>query len=74
MRFPTVLALLMSLGCTTTQLGPSQGFEEALDVYLLSSGKKALALAADEGGRKAFYAHYGGWSTGAVSGLNSGSG
>ena len=62
MRFPTVLALLVGLGCTTTQLGPSGGFEETLDVYLLSSGKKALALAADESGRKVFYAHYGGWS------------
>jgi hypothetical protein len=62
MRFSTVLALLLGLGCTTTQLGPTHGFEEALGVYLLSSGKKALALAADESGRKVFYAHYGGWS------------
>jgi hypothetical protein len=62
MRFPTLLALLLGLGCATTELAPSSGFEEALDVYRLSSGKKALALAADESGRKVFYAHYGGWS------------
>ena len=56
---PTLLALLLSLGCATTQLAPSGGFEEALDVYRLSSGKKALALAVDENGKKAFAALYG---------------
>jgi len=59
---PTLLALLLSLGCATTQLAPSGGFEEALDVYRLSSGKKALALAVDENGKKAFAALYGSWS------------
>ena len=48
MLFRTLLALLLSLGCATTQLAPTSGFEETLDVYRLSRGKKALALAVDE--------------------------
>ena len=62
MRIPTLLVLLLSLGCATTQLAPSSGFEETLEVYLLSSGKKALAVAADENGKKAFSVLYGDWS------------
>jgi hypothetical protein len=62
MLFPALLALLLSLGCATTQLAPSSGFEETLGVYRLSSGKKALALAADENGKKAFAVLYGSWS------------
>ena len=42
MRLPPVLALLLSLGCATTQLPPASGFEETLDVYRHSKGKKAL--------------------------------
>ncbi len=62
MPLPTLLALLLALGCATTQLAPTSGFQETLDVYLLSSGKKALALAADENGKKAFSVLYGDWS------------
>jgi len=61
-----MLTLLPSLGCATTQLAPSGGFEETLGVYRLSSGKKALALAADENGKKAFAALYGSWSQGSA--------
>jgi len=54
-----MLALLLSLGCATTQLPPASGFEETLDVYLQSKGKKALAVAVDENGKKAFAVLYG---------------
>ena len=57
-----VLSLLLGLGCATTQLAPTSGFEETLDVYRLSSGKKALALAVDENGRKAYSVLFGAWS------------
>ena len=62
MRLSIMLALLLSLGCATTQLAPASGFEEALGVYRLSGGKKALALAVDENGKKAFAVLYGSWS------------
>lgn len=62
----TLIALLLGLSCATTQLPPSSGFEEALDVYRLSKGKKALALAADESGKRAFAALYGSWSQGSA--------
>jgi len=62
MRLTTLLVLLLGLGCATTQLAPTSKFEETLDVYRFSSGKKALALAADENGRKAFSVLYGDWS------------
>jgi hypothetical protein len=62
-RSTLTLSLLLGIGCaTTTQLGPSASFEETLGVYRLSSGKKALALAADEHGRKAYGVLYGSWS------------
>jgi hypothetical protein len=59
MRIPGMLALLLSLGCATTQLPPASSFEETLDVYRHSKGKKALALAVDENGKKAFAVLYG---------------
>lgn len=64
MRFSTAMfALLLGIGCaTTTELGPSASFEETLGVYRHSSGKKALALAADEHGKKAYGVLYGSWS------------
>jgi hypothetical protein len=58
----TLLALLLGLGCATTQLAPTSGFEETLEVYRFSSGKKALAVAADENGKRAFSVLYGAWS------------
>jgi hypothetical protein len=62
MRLSTLLALLLSLGCATTQLPPTSGFEETLRVYRFSKGKKALAVAVDENGKKAFAVLYGSWS------------
>jgi len=62
MRHPVMLALLLSLGCATTQLTPTSGFEETLHVYRHSKGKKALAVAVDESGKKAFAVLYGSWS------------
>ncbi len=62
MRLSTLLVLLLGLGCATTQLAPASGFEGVLDVYRFSSGKKALALAADEKGKKAFSVRSGDWS------------
>ncbi len=59
MRLPTLLALLLGLGCVATQLPTTSGFEEALDLYRLSSGKKAMALAMDKSGSKAFSFYYG---------------
>lgn len=66
MRFPALLALLLGLGCATTQLAPTGGFEETLDVYRLSRGKKALALAVDENGKKAFSVLWGSWTQGSA--------
>ena len=57
----SLFTLLAGLACTTTQLPPASGFEEALDVYRLSSGKKAMAVAVDEEGRKEFSVLYGAW-------------
>jgi len=62
MRLPLLLALLLSLGCATTELDRTSGFEETLHVYSLSKGKKALAVAVDENGKRAFAALYGSWS------------
>ena len=62
MRLPLLLALLLSLGCATTELDRTSGFEETLRVYGLSKDKKALAVAADENGKRAFAALYGSWS------------
>jgi len=62
MRLPIMLALLLVLGCAATQLSPSSGLEETLRVYSHSKGKKALAVAADENGKRAFAVLYGSWS------------
>jgi hypothetical protein len=61
MRFFTLLALSLILGCAGTQPAPTRGFAETLDLYRASGGKKALALAADENGRKAFAIVHGSW-------------
>ena len=59
MRLPLLLSLLLSFGCATTELGPTSSFDETLNVYRLSKGKKALAVAVDENGKRAFAALYG---------------
>lgn len=59
MHRPTLLALLLAIGCATTQLDPTSGFEETLEVYRLSRGKKAFAVAVDENGKKAFAVLFG---------------
>jgi hypothetical protein len=61
MRFFTLLALSLILGCAGTQPAPSRGFAEMLDLYRTAGGKKALALAADENGKKAFAIANGRW-------------
>jgi hypothetical protein len=61
LALPALFALVAGVACTTTQLPPAHGFEEALGVYRLSSGKKALAVAVDEKGRKEFSVLYGAW-------------
>ncbi len=61
MRLATLLTLVLFLGCSTTMLAPDSGFEEVLDAYHLSGGKKALALAVDAKGRKAYSVRSGDW-------------
>jgi hypothetical protein len=61
MRFFTLLALSLILGCAGTQPAPSRSFAEILDLYRTSGGKKALALAADENGKKAYVIVHGTW-------------
>ena len=61
MRVATLLTLVLFLGCSTTMPAPDSGFEEVLGAYHLSGGKKALALAVDEKGRKAYSVRSGDW-------------
>jgi hypothetical protein len=61
MRLATLFTLVLFLGCSTTMLAPDSGFEEVLGAYHLSSGKKALALAVDPKGRKAYAVRSGDW-------------
>src|SRR5262245_53835319 len=46
------LPLPLLVACQGTRLGESSTLDEAVDVYLDSSGTKAFAVAADEGGKK----------------------
>jgi hypothetical protein len=61
MRVATLLTLVLFLGCSTTMLAPDSGFEEVMGAYHLSGGKKALALAVDERGKKAYAVRSGDW-------------
>lgn len=45
--------------CQATRVGDAESFEEAVRTYTVSDDKKALALAADEGGRRVWGAQYG---------------
>jgi|GEM_PF-6987902 len=47
------------LGCEATRLSDTETFEEAVRTYRVSDEKKALALAADENGRRVWGAQYG---------------
>jgi hypothetical protein len=59
----TVSALLAAAAlfasCETTRVGESSTFEEAVRTYAAADGRKALALAADEKGKRAWGAQYG---------------
>jgi hypothetical protein len=46
-------------GCQATRVGDAETFDEAVQVYRVSKDKKALALAADERGRRRWGAQYG---------------
>ncbi len=52
-------ALLVAAGCQTTRVGEASSFEEAVRTYREAEGRKALALAVDERGRRAWGAQYG---------------
>jgi hypothetical protein len=54
------LAVLATAACRTTQLEPTATLEEAVRVYRLSKDAKAMAIAADEGGRRTWGVLYGG--------------
>lgn len=56
-----LLALAAGFGtaCKTTRVGETASFEEAVRTYAVAKGRKALALAADENGRRAWGAQYG---------------
>jgi len=59
-RLPIALALLTAAACATTaQLGSGGSFAEAVELYRLSDGKKAMALAVDDQGRRAWGVLYG---------------
>ena len=49
---PVALALFALLACKSTRLGESSTLDEAVNVYLDSSGTKAFAVAADEHGKR----------------------
>ena len=55
---PALLAAALA-GCETPRLSGAATFEEAVRTYAASEGPKALALAADEHGRRAWGAQYG---------------
>jgi hypothetical protein len=52
-------AALLAAGCETTRVGETYTFEEAVRTYAQAEGRKALALAADEKGKRAWGAQYG---------------
>ena len=59
LAFPLLLGLAALAGCETPRLSGATTFEEAVRTYAASKGPKALALAADEGGKRAWGAQYG---------------
>ena len=56
---PLLLALGALAGCETPRLTGAATFEEAVRTYAAAKGSKALALAADERGKRAWGAQYG---------------
>lgn len=58
-RAAALAAAALLLGCQATRVGDAGTFEEAVRTYSVSEGKKALALAADERGRRRWGAQYG---------------
>jgi hypothetical protein len=52
-------AALFASACQTTRVGETYTFEEAVGTYAAAEGRKALALAADEHGKRAWGAQYG---------------
>jgi hypothetical protein len=53
------LASGLLAACQATRVGDAESFEEAVRTYTVSDDKKALALAADEGGQRVWGAQYG---------------
>src|SRR5688572_13415307 len=55
-----VAVALLAAACETTRVGETYSFEEAVRTYAAAEGgRKALALAADEKGKRAWGAQYG---------------
>lgn len=54
-----VVATVFGAACETTRVGETETFEEAVRTYAATDGRKALALAADEHGKRAWGAQYG---------------
>lgn len=54
-----LLLLALAAGCETTRLAASSSFAETVSIYSSSPEKKALALAADEHGRRVWGASIG---------------
>jgi hypothetical protein len=54
------LAAVVAAACPTTQLEPTATLEEAVRVYRLSKDPKAMAIASDEYGQRAWGVFYGG--------------
>jgi hypothetical protein len=52
-------AALVASACETTRVGETYTFEEAVRTYAAAEGRKALALAADDKGKRAWGAQYG---------------
>jgi len=55
----TLLIALLLAACKTTRVGEASTFQEAVGTYGAADGRKALALASDERGRRAWGAQYG---------------
>ena len=56
------LALLATSACRTTRLDSTSSFQETVAIYRETDDPKALALAADEYGKKTWGVAYGGFS------------
>jgi hypothetical protein len=54
-----VLLFVPVVGCETPRLSGAASFEEAVRTYAAADGPKALALAADESGKRAWGAQFG---------------